>query len=546
MEAESPKETTVARRNFDTEIAKFTPRQMDAIRLLDSGKVKFLLYGGAMGGGKSYLLRWYALRRLLWMKRQGWNNAAVMLACEDYPSLKDRQLSKIEVEFTNQGFGKLHDDHKVYGRCWILPPEKGSGVICFRNLDDPSKYASAEFAAILVDELTKNSYEKFSLLRTRLRWQYLPDIEAQFVGGTNPGGVGHGWVKMLWIDRKFPDEFLKPKDLRSQFAYIPSKADDNPYLDESYWDSLNTLPEAMRKAYRDGDWNIYLGQAFPEFSVATHVIDPVPIPSYAPIYMTFDWGYGKPFHIGWWWVDADGRIYLFWEWYGWNGQPNQGIRLTDSAIAEGILQIERLMEFKDFTVRLTNKPILRLAGHDCWNKKPDYKGGGQGPSTAEIFANKGIFLNKADASRDLKLRQFRERLRVREDGKMPMLVVYKNCTEFIRTIAALPMDPLRIEQVDTTAEDHPYDSAAQICMARPIFAKAPKDRRHFWDYRIEQLQKPLMQDQFEFLAMREGEISQKIFPTVGSEFGAADFGVIQMPHDYKLTEEEFDYAPTVL
>ena len=66
-------------------------------------------------------------------------------------------------------------------------------------------------------------------------------------------------------------------------------------------------------------------------------IDPIPVPEYAPIYMTFDWGFGAPFSVGWWWVDADGRLIRFAEWYGWNGEINKGLRLEDSRIAEGII-----------------------------------------------------------------------------------------------------------------------------------------------------------------------------------------------------------------
>jgi phage terminase large subunit len=145
--------------NFDSDVAKFTDRQMEAVRRLDSGTVKFLLYGGALGGGKSYFLRWILVRLLMtWFQTKGLRRVQVMLACEDYPSLKDRQLSKIGSEFP-LWLGKSSSDHKDYGRCFILNDEYGGGVLCFRNLDDSSKYQSAEFAAIAVDELTKNDVD---------------------------------------------------------------------------------------------------------------------------------------------------------------------------------------------------------------------------------------------------------------------------------------------------------------------------------------------------------------------------------------------------
>ena len=450
--------------DFDTELAKFTDRQMQAVRHLDSGQIKFLLYGGALGGGKSYFLRWYGIRRLMVLyKIFNIKNAAGMLACEDYPSLSDRQLQKISLEFP-PWLGKLYDKHKVYGRCFMLSPRWGSGVLCFRNLDDPSKYASSEWAFILVDELTKNELDIFTFLRTRLRWPGLPDAECQFAAGTNPGSIGHSWVKQLWMDKDFPDEFINPIDYREQFEYVPSLANDNPHLGADYWAQLSTLPEQLRKAFRDGDWDIFIGQAFPQFSRQKHIVPVANIPEYAQLYMTFDWGFGAPFSVGWWWVDNDGRIYRFAEWYGWSGQANQGLRLEDSAIADGIID-------RETELQINTSNIIRLCDPTCFNKKPDYKGGGQGPSTAEVFSEKGIHMSPGDPNRELKIRQFRERLKVPTDGGMPMMVVTPNCTQFIRTIPNLVMDERKIEDVDTTGEDHIYDEACHVCMARPLTLK---------------------------------------------------------------------------
>lgn len=469
--------------NFDVDLAGFTPRQLTACKRLDTGVFKYLLYGGCLGGGKSYFLRWYAVRRLMVLFYEfGIKNAIGMLACEDYPALKDRQLSKIGTEFPSW-LGRLHNDHKLYGRCFILRPEFGSGVVVFRNLDDPSKYASAEFAFILVDELTKNTYDVFTFLRSRLRWPGLLDNECQFVGGTNPGSVGHGWVKGLWMDKVYGDEW---KGYEDQFCYVPSKAKDNPFIDSSYYATLDTLPENLRKAFRDGDWDIFVGQAFPEYNKSYHVIEPIDIPASAPLYFTFDWGYGKPFSIGWWWCDSEGRLYRFAEWYGWNGSADVGLRLPDSDIAKGVIE-------REARLGITGKNITRLAGHDSWNKKPDYKGGGQGPSTAEIFAEYNLFLVKADSARHLKIRQFRERIKVEKNEEnevtqAPMVQIYENCTQFIRTIPNLTMDPNDIEDVDTKGEDHIYDEVCQLFMFRPLNMPVEYTARKEVDERINNLE----------------------------------------------------------
>lgn len=460
--------------DFDRDLAKFTERQKEAVSHIDSGLIKFLLYGGALGGGKSYFLRWIGIRLLMYhFFTKGLSRVQGMLACEDYPSLKDRQLSKIRMEFP-EWMGRMYSDHPDYGRCYVLNPEYGAGILCFRNLDDPSKYQSSEWAFILVDELTKNDLNVFTHLRMRLRWPGLTDIECKMIGATNPGGIGHNYVKALWMDKNFPVEYIKPIDYRSTFAYVPSKAEDNPHLDAAYWQVLGTLPPHLRKAFKDGSWDLFVGQAFQEWSREHHVIERLPVPEGVPLFMTFDWGFGKPFSVGWWWSDSDGRKYRFNEWYGWNGAEDQGMRLTDSEIAEGIIKRENAMGYNDINeYGVINPRIERRCDPTCFNKKPDYKGGGQGPSTAEVFMNMGISMLPGDPSRHLKFRQMHEHMRVPRDEEenvigAPMIQIYENCHHFIRTVPSLTVDPNNVEDVDTSLEDHCYDESCLLLMSRPI------------------------------------------------------------------------------
>lgn len=498
------------RLDFDRDIAKFTPRQMEVCRALDEG-AKYILYGGALGGGKSYLLRWLAVRILILAHvLYQIKNICVMLACEDYPTLKDRQISKISTEFP-EWLGKYHDDHKIYGKCFILSEKDGRGVICLRNLDDPSKYQSAEFLAILVDELTKNDLSVFTDLRMRLRWKGVPDQKCVFVGGTNPGGIGHNYCKAYWVNKTYPPEFCAPIDYRPYFKYIPSKAEDNPHLDEAYWNMLQTLPEHLRAAFRDGSWDIFQGQAF-TFMRETHVIQPMPIAKHAHIYMTFDWGFGAPFSVGWWWVDGDGRGYRFSEMYGWNGTPNQGLRWEDSRIADEIVKKELELS-KEYGISFQS--AIRLAGPDCFQKKPDYKGGGQGPPTSEVFATRGIYISHGDPTRNVKIRQFRERLKVPYDNEgkqngLPMLLVYDTCDQFIRTIPDIIVAKNNPEEVDTKGEDHIYDEACHFCMARPIALRLPDKLKNTAQAHIDMITKPIPRDSHE-IAIQEQVIQQELY-----------------------------------
>jgi hypothetical protein len=218
----------------------------------------------------------------------------------------------------------------------------------------------------------------------------------------------------------------------------------------------------------------------------------MPVPDSAPLYMTYDWGFGAPFSIGWWWVDSEGRLYRFAEWYGWDGyNPSRGLRLEDSRVRDGIIEKEKALG-------IWGRPITRLAGHDCWNKKPNYDGGGQGPSTSEVFSSGAhpLYLVKADPTRHAKIRQFHERLKIvqEDDGAVkskPMLQVYNTCTEFIRTIPSLVADELNLEDVDQSGECHVYDDAAQVCMARPLSMYIPKNALQMAARIIEAIKKPV-------------------------------------------------------
>ncbi|UJX41705.1 terminase family protein [Desulfovibrio sp. JY] len=417
-----------------------------------------ILYGGAAGPGKSHALR---MEGLHWcMRIPGLN---VYLFRRTFPELEKNHILPSQAHFP-MGVGTF----KSQAKRWDFVNGSKLFFASCQYEQDVFAFQGAEIHLLLIDELTTFTEFQYDYLRGRLRCALvIPERYRHKIPGivcaSNPGGVGHAFAKRRWVD------FVKPMQLKMAAqeeggmlrTYIPGLLQDNPILmqrDPGYLARLDALPEPYRTAYKDGNWDIFIGQAF-EFSRARHVVKPMPIPEHAPLYMTFDWGYGAPFALGWWWEDADGRLYRFGEWYGWNGTPNQGMRLVDSEIAKGILQREERWGLK-------GRPIVRLAGPDCFSKKPDYRGGGQGPSTAEEFAKEGVDLTPGDPSRVTKIRRFRERLMLPKDDSAPMLLVYESCEQFIRTIPLLQIDPLNVEDIDTTGEDHIYDEACHVCMLR--------------------------------------------------------------------------------
>jgi hypothetical protein len=253
----------------------FTPKQWLATETADTHR--YTLFGGSRGPGKSRWLRWYLVRRLLRWAAQGHTGVRVMMACEDYPSLYERQLSKVQTEFP-AWLGSYYAHRNEYR----LAPAYGGGIIAFRNLDDASKYMSAEFAGIAVDELTKNPERAFHLLRGSLRWPGIDD--AFFVGASNPAA---NWVRSYWIERRLPEE-LQPD--AGQFAFVPALPTDNPNLASSYWEMLNTLPKALRDSWLLGDWFAGIeGLVYSEFTDA-NITDDEPDKS-MPIELAIDDGY---------------------------------------------------------------------------------------------------------------------------------------------------------------------------------------------------------------------------------------------------------------
>lgn len=226
-----------------SELTKFFPKQLEALNA--SKRFKFTLFGGSVGSGKSYWIRWSAVYWLMkYYAKYNLKGVRAGVFCEDYPSLNDRHLSKIKFEFPSW-LGTFNESKHEF----TLAPEYGSGIIAFRNLDDPSKYLSVEFALIAIDEINRNPKTTFDMLRSRHRWPGIKDVK--FIAGCNP--LGEAWVKNMWVKRLFPPDEKE----QYEFVFVPALPTDNPHLPQEYYKSLESLPENQRKAYLEGNWDAF-------------------------------------------------------------------------------------------------------------------------------------------------------------------------------------------------------------------------------------------------------------------------------------------------
>ncbi len=226
-----------------TTLSGFFPKQVEAAAA--SKRFKFTLFGGSVGSGKSRWIRWMAVYWLMdYHSRYGIKGVRAGIFCEDYPSLEDRQISKIKIEFP-EWLGRYNQQRHEF----TLAPEYGSGVIAFRNLDDPAKYLSVEFAVIAIDEVNRNPKSTFDMLRSRHRWPGIKDVK--FIAGCNP--LGEAWVKNMWVKRLFPKE----EQEQYEFVFVPALPTDNPHLPKEYYTALESLPETQRLAYLEGNWDAF-------------------------------------------------------------------------------------------------------------------------------------------------------------------------------------------------------------------------------------------------------------------------------------------------
>ena len=357
--------------------------------------------------------------------------------------------------------------------------------ILFRYCDhekDAERFQGTEVDILFVDEATHQSEEKMKKLTACVRG--VNDFPKRIYFTCNPGNEGHQWVKRLFIDKQYragenPDDYM----------FIQSLVTDNKALLASqpdYIKQLEALPEKLRKAWLEGDWNIFSGQFFEDFRDTpdlelchkagitpeealtqrrfTHVIEPFDIPRGWNIMRSYDFGYNKPFSLGYWAIDYDGVLYRLMDVYGCTQTPDEGVKWTPDEQFKHFSEIERTHPW------LKGRKIVdSVADPAIWDSS-------RGESIAETAMRYGIYFTPGDNERIAGWMQVHYRMQFDQNG-YPRMYFFSGCKAARRTLPLMMYSETHPEDLDTKLEDHCPDEIRYMCMSRPIKPIVPVERK---------------------------------------------------------------------
>lgn len=427
------------------------------------------LYGGAAGGGKSDALVIEALRQV------HIPHYKALIIRKTFPQLAE--LIDKSLHYYPRAFPRAK--YNAGSHVWTFPSGAKVRFGSMNRVQDKIQYQGQAYDFIAFDELTHFTFEEYDYLFSRNRPNG-PGTRIYIRSTANPGGVGHGWVKerfitagppmtTLWQDVEWTEPDGTRRTARRSRIFVPSSVFDNPALlenDPDYVSRLASMPEAERKALLYGSWDSFSGQVFVEWRndpahyedrVQTHVIDPFRVPETWRIWCSMDWGYSRPFSVGWYAVDHERRLYRIREYYGCTGVPNTGVKMEPSDVAREIRRIE------SEDPNLKGRSISRVGDPAIW-------GSDGTESIGALMERQRVYFEPGDHARIAGKMQVHHRLAF-DEGGVPMLYVFSTCRHFIRTVPNLVYDEKDVEDVDTDGEDHAYDELRYVCMKNPISPK---------------------------------------------------------------------------
>lgn len=328
------------------------------------------------------------------------------------------------------------------------------------NPGDQYKYQGAEIQILMFDELTHFTQDQYDYLKTRVR-DSTGKYPLKIMAATNPGNIGHGWVRSYFIDTGLAEHLYTDKDTGKTRIFIPAKVDDHPIeaFKVQYKGQLSAISdESLRRALLEGDWDQFSGQVFTEWRREKHVHKPFTIPEHWLRWMAYDHGYNTYAAALWFAKNPeDQHIYIYRELYE--------SEMAVSKLAEKIKELDRGEDIR-----------YRLADPAIWKSPANAE---TGENIAQIMDKEGVHFQPANNDRIAGKNAVHEALGPMPDG-IPKLRAFENCINFIRTIPTLPYDDHKVEDVDTDAEDHLYDTARYgLVGQRPAKVKKERARKEY-------------------------------------------------------------------
>ncbi len=393
-----------------------------------------VLFGGAAGGGKSYgqiadallfALRYPRSKQLILRRSfSELDKSLIRTSLELYPAALYRFNASAHVgRFTN---GSVID----FGYC--------------ANENDVYQYQSAEYDVVRFDELTHFTEAQYVYLISRVRGAN--PYPKQIKSSTNPGGVGHSWVKARFIEPAAPCRAFTGSDGMRRI-FIPSRLDDNAFLmksDPDYKKRLLALPERERKALLYGDWDIFEGQYFSEFCAARHVVRAFEIPRSWRRYRTIDYGLDRLACL-WIALSPEREVYVYRE------------------LCESDLPISVAAEKMTARTPQSEEIYASLAPPDLWARTQE-----TGKTKASIFSEFGVNLTRTSNEREAGWLALKELLC---SGR---LKIFEHCRELIRCLPALQIDPQRPS--DCKTEPHEITHAPDALRGFAVFHTRPAEQ----------------------------------------------------------------------
>ena len=431
-----------------------------------SASQKHVGYGGARGGGKSWCVR--TKSKILAAFYKG---IKILIVRRTFPELVNNHINQLREELN--GLAKYNKTEKVF----TFPNGSTIKFGYCNNDKDLDQYQGAEYDVIFLDEATQLQEMWIKKITACVRG--VNDFPKRIYYTCNPGGASHGYFRRLFIDKQYEDG-----EVPGDYEFIQALVTDNKALMASqpdYIKQLEALPPKLREAWLYGRWDIFEGQFFedfrttpdvekcieagitPEEAIAqhrwTHVIEPFDLNKGEcrgwNIMRSYDFGYNKPFSLGYWAVDYDGVLYRIMEMYGCTQTPDEGVKWSPDE------QFRRISEFEREHPWLKGRNIMdSVADPAIWDSS-------RGESIADTAAKYGIYFTPGDNQRIPGWMQVHYRLQFSKDGYARMYV-FNNCKAFIRTMPLMMYSETHPEDLDTKLEDHCPDEVRYMCMSRPI------------------------------------------------------------------------------